>query len=193
MERLLITGFEPFGGEKQNPSWEAVKLLPNEVGDFVLKKACVPVVFEKAGKTVLRIAEEYRPDAIICVGQAGGRAAITPEYTAVNLRAAKIPDNEGNKPESEAIVPNGAEFYHSTLPVQKIATAISAKVPADVSFDAGRFVCNDLLYSVLYKYYGTDTKACFIHVPFLPEQTKDKPSMELDSIVEALITAIESI
>ncbi len=194
LKRLLITGFEPFGGETTNPSWEAVKLLPDEIGDFMLKKLRVPVVFGKAGETVLKTAKEFEPDVIICVGQAGGRAAITPEYIAVNIRNAKIPDNEGNMPQLEPIIPEGAGIYESTLPVQDIAEAVSsAGILSEVSFDAGNFVCNDLFYTVLFKYLYTDVLVCFIHVPFLPEQTNDKPSMELETIVKALKIAIESI
>ncbi len=194
MKRLLITGFEPFGGEKMNPSWEAVRLLPDEIGEFVLKKIEIPTVFGKAGETVLKAAKEYNPDVIICVGQAGGRAAITPEYVAINIRHAKIPDNEGNKPQFEQIIAGGAEAYFSTLPLQNIVNAVlTSEIPVEVSFHAGTFVCNDLLYTLLFEYFNTKTKVCFIHVPFLPEQTTDKPSMELETIAKALRIAIESI
>ncbi len=194
MKKLLITGFEPFGGETTNPSWEAVKLLPDEIGGFVLKKIEVPTVFGKAAEKVLKTAEEYEPNAIICVGQAGGRAEITPEFVAINLRYAKIPDNEGNQPKDEHIIKNAPAAYFSTLPVRKMAEAIAESgLPAAVSYSAGSFVCNDLLYSVLNRYDGTETKSCFIHVPLLPEQTKDKPSMALEDIVKALKIAIENI
>ncbi len=194
MKRLLITGFEPFGGEKINPSWEAVKLLPDEIGGFVLKKLEVPVVFGKAAETVLKAAEEYNSDAIICVGQAGGRAAVTPEFAAINNRYAKIPDNEGNEPKDEPIVPGGTAAYFSGLPVRAMAEGISAAgIPAEVSYSAGTFVCNDLLYSLLNKFDVSETKVCFIHVPFLPEQTEDKPSLPLEDITKALKIAIESI
>ncbi len=194
MKKLLITGFEPFGGEKINPSWEAVKLLPDEIGDFVLIKAEIPVVFGKAAESVLRIAEELDPDAIICVGQAGGRSSVTPEMVAVNLRFASIPDNEGNQPKDEACIYDGENAFFATLPVRKMAEAVSeSKIPCSVSYSAGTFVCNDLIYHVLEHYKGTETKACFIHVPFIPEQTEDKPSMELGTIAKALEIAINAI
>lgn len=194
MKKLLITGFEPFGGEKINPSWEAVKLLPDEIGDFSLNKIEVPVVFEKAAETVLSAAEKIKPDAIICVGQAGGRAAVTPELVAINLRFASIPDNDGNKPEDESCVFGGETAYFSTLPVRKMTSAVSeAGIPCSVSYSAGAYVCNDLLYSVLRRFDKTETKACFIHVPYIPEQTSDKPSMELETIAKALEIAIKSI
>ena len=194
MKRLLITGFEPFGGEKINPSWEAVKLLPEKIGDFEIIKAEIPVVFEKAAETVLAKADEFKPNAIICVGQAGGRAGVTPEMVAINLRFASIPDNEGNQPKDIPCVQDGENSYFATLPVRKIAAAISeASIPCSVSYSAGTYVCNDLIYHVLHHYKGTDIKACFIHVPFIPEQTNDKPSMELETIAKALEIAIEAI
>ena len=194
MKKLLITGFEPFGGEKINPSWEAVKLLPEKIGDFEIIKAEIPVVFEKAAETVLAKAEELKPNAIICVGQAGGRSGITPEMVAINLRFASIPDNEGNQPKDIPCVQDGENAYFATLPVRKMAEAVSeASVPCSVSYSAGTYVCNDLIYHVLHSYKGTETKACFIHVPFIPEQTNDKPSMELETIAKALEIAIEAI
>ena len=194
MKKLLITGFEPFGGEKINPSWEAVKLLPETIGEFELTKAEIPVVFEKAAETVLAKAAEINPDAIICVGQAGGRTGVTPEMVAINLRFASIPDNEGNQPKDEPCVEGGENAYFATLPVRKMVAAVSEKeIPCSVSYSAGTYVCNDLIYHVLHKYEGTNVKACFIHVPFIPQQTTDKPSMELETIAKALEIAIESI
>lgn len=194
MKKLLITGFEPFGGEKINPSWEAVKLLPDEIGDFSITKAEIPVVFGKAAETVIKIAKDLSPDAIICVGQAGGRTGITPEMVAVNLRFASIPDNEGNQPKDVPVIEKGENAYFSTLPVRKMSEAISdSGITSSVSYSAGTYVCNDLIYSVLHRYKNTDTKACFVHVPFIPEQTADKPSMELENIAKALETAIKAI
>ena len=116
MKKLLITGFEPFGGEKINPSWEAVKLLPDKIGDFELNKIEIPVVFGKAAKTVIKKAEEIKPDAIICVGQAGGRTGVTPEMVAINLRFASITDNEGNQPKDVPCVPDGERWRKLFLP-----------------------------------------------------------------------------
>ena len=194
MKKLLITGFEPFGGEKINPSWEAVRLLPKEIGDFEIFKIEVPVVFEKAAKFVLEKASEINPDAIICVGQAGGRTGITPEMVAINLRFASIPDNEGNQPKDIPCVESGENALFSTLPVRKMTAAVSdTGIPCSISYSAGTYVCNDLIYHVLHHYKGTETKACFIHVPFIPEQTNDKPSLPLETIAKALEIAIKSI
>ena len=194
MKKLLITGFQPFGGEKINPSWEAVKLLPEEIGDHSLAKLEIPVVFEKAAKTVIQAAEEISADAVICVGQAGGRTGITPEMVAVNLRFASIPDNEGNQPKDVPVAEDGPAAYFSTLPVRKMTAAILEEgITSSVSYSAGTYVCNDVIYSVLHHFEGTETKACFIHVPYIPEQTADKPSMKLETIAKALEIAIKAI
>ena len=189
MKRLLITGFDPFGGEDVNPSWEAVSRLPDRVGEYVLCKVQIPTIFGTAAETVLRKAEEFQPDVIICVGLAGGREGVTPERIAVNIRDARIPDNEGNQPKGEFVVPDGAAAYFSTLPVEKMVEAISGKgIPAAVSNTAGTFVCNDVMYTLLYRYAGTAVRTGFIHVPRLPDQKE--PNLPLDQTVEALSAAI---
>lgn len=190
MERkLLITGFDPFGGEKINPAWEAVKRLPDRLGEFVLEKRMVPTVFGEAGKVCLAEAERICPDVILCVGQAGGRGKVTPERLAINLRKAGIPDNAGNQPQSEPVVPGGPDGLFATVPVDKMASAIQAAgLPGEVSNTAGSFVCNDLLYTLLSCYRGTSTPVGFIHVPYLPEQ--GTPSLPLPEIIRALEAAI---
>lgn len=188
--RLLITGFDPFGGAKINPAWEAVKRLPDKVKDFALCKLEIPTVFGRATQTVLETAASFQPHVILCVGQAGGRAAVTPERIAVNIRDARIPDNGGNQPVGEYVVQDGPAAYFSTVPVMEMAAAIQAKgLPGVVSNSAGAFVCNDTLYGLLHRFDGTETKVGFIHVPYLPEQAE--PSMPLADIVAALTAAIE--
>lgn len=188
-KRLLITGFDPFGGEDINPAWEAVKALPDQIGEFTLRKLQIPTVFGLAARQVLETAEEFRPHVILCVGQAGGRAAVTPERIAVNIRDAKIPDNAGNRPEGEPVEPQGPAAYFSTLPVKAMADAIQAAgLPGQVSNSAGAFVCNDTLYLLLHHYAGTDTRVGFVHVPWLPQQ--GSPSLPLDDTVRALTAAI---
>ena len=193
MRTLLITGFVPFGGEKINPSWEAVQRLPDEIGGFSLTKLLVPVVFGKAAECVISAADKLNPDVIISVGQAGGRKAITPEMVAINLRFAKIPDNDGNSPKDEPIIEGGVNAYFSTLPVRRMAEAISGcGVPAEVSYSAGAYVCNDLLYTLLDRYSADGVGVGFIHVPYVTEQNKE-PAMSLDDIVKGLTLAIESL
>ena len=198
MKKLLITGFDPFGGESINPSWEAVKLLPDIVGDYEIHKMEIPTVFYKAFEMISKKAEEIKPDVIIAVGQAGGRKEITPERVGINLMDASIPDNEGNKINDKAIIENGENAYFTTLNVKKMVEAIKeAGLPASVSLSAGAFVCNNVLYLLLDKYKGTNVKAGFIHVPFIPSQLENKknkeilPSMEICDIAKGLEAAIK--
>ena len=189
--RLLITGFDPFGGETVNPSWLAVEQLPDRVGDFELCKLPIPTVFGEAARAVLEKAAVFRPDMILCVGQAGGRDAVTPERIAVNIRDARIPDNWGFRPEGQPVVPEGPAAYFATVPVTEMARAIrEAQVPGAVSNTAGTFVCNDVLYTLLHHYAGTATRVGFIHVPFLPQQ--GTPSLPLEKTVAALTAAIRA-
>lgn len=189
MKNLLITGFEPFDGQSVNPSWEAVEQLPAAIGRFALYKLNIPVVYGKAAEMVLRKAEQITADAIICVGQAGGRDAVTPERIAVNIRDARIPDNAGILCSGEKICKSGPAAYFSTLPVEAMARAIrDAGLPASVSNTAGTYVCNDVLYTIL---HSARVPACFIHVPYIPQQ--GQPNLPLEEIVRALTAAIETI
>ena len=192
MKKLLITGFDPFGGESVNPSWEAVKLLPEAVGAYQLTKLQIPTVFGLAARTVLETAEVLQPEVILCIGQAGGRSNITPEVVGINLREAKIADNAGAQPVNVPIVSGGPAAYFATVPVRKMVSAMEqASFPAALSYTAGTFVCNDVLYSLLHHYDGSQVRVGFIHVPFLPEQAKEGvPSMPLEQIAQALEAAI---
>ena len=192
MKKLLITGFDPFGGAEINPSWEAVRRLPDQVGDYVLCKLEIPTVFGKAAETVLSATKEFEPDAILCIGQAGGRSAVTPERIAVNIRDARIPDNAGNQPSGERIVSDGPAAYFSTLSPEIMRDAIlAAGIDATVSNSAGAFVCNDTLYSLLHHYENTAVKVGFIHIPYLPEQ--GSPSLPLADTISALTAAIRAV
>ena len=190
--KLLITGFDPFGGATVNPAWQAVRLLPDVIGDLEVHKLEIPTVFGLAAQKVLEEAERCRPDVIVCIGQAGGRTDVTPERVGINLRDARIGDNAGNQPQEEPIVDGGPDAYFSTLPVKRMAQAIQAAGhPSSVSNSAGTFVCNDVLYSLLHHYAGSDVKVGFIHVPFLPEQ--GAPNLPLEQTAAALEAAIRSI
>ena len=192
MKKLLITGFDPFGGAKINPSWEAVRRLPDQIGDCVLYKLEIPTVFVKAAETILSAATEFEPDVILCVGQAGGRSAITPERIAVNICDARIPDNAGNQPNGERIVSDGPAAYFSTLSPEVMRDAILAvDIDATVSNSAGAFVCNDTLYRLLHHYQNTPVKVGFVHIPYLPEQ--GIPSLPLADTIAALTAAIRAI
>lgn len=194
-KQLLITGFDPFGGSNVNPSWEAVRQLPDAIGNYRITKLQIPTVFDQAAQAVLRAAERLQPDVILCIGQAGGRNGITPEVVGINLREAGIPDNAGNQPVNVPVVVGGPAAYFSTVPVRDMVYAINAVgIVCSLSYSAGSFVCNDVLYTLLHHYHETATQVGFIHVPFLPEQAKDKsPSLPLDEIVKALIEAIRKL
>lgn len=192
MQKLLITGFDPFGGEAINPAWEAVNTLPEQVGEYMLCKLQIPTVFGLAAEKILTFAEECNPNVILCIGQAGGRSAVTPERIAVNIRDGKIPDNAGFQPGGEPVVPDGPAAYFTTLPVADMVAAIcTTGVPAMASNSAGAFVCNDTLYALLHHYNRTAVQVGFIHVPYLPEQ--GTPNLPLTDIVRALEAAISVI
>lgn len=187
--KLLITGFEPFGGSSINAAWSAVDSLPERIGAWELHKLQLPTVFGTAAQRVLAAAEELRPDAVLCVGQAGGRGGVTPEMAALNLRFARIPDNAGQSPMDEPVIPGGPAAYFATLPARVMTNAIQAAgLPAAVSYSAGVFVCNDLFYSLLHHFRDTPTRVGFIHVPFLPQQ--GEPSLPLKDTSAALVAAI---
>ncbi|MBR4872389.1 MAG: pyroglutamyl-peptidase I [Clostridia bacterium] len=191
MKKLLITGFEPFGGETINPSWEAVCRLPDEVGGYRLTRQLVPVVFGVGAAEVMTTADALEPDVILCIGQAGGRDAITPELVGINLRHGSIPDNDGNEPKDEPILADGPRAYFSTLPVRRMTDAVRvAGIPSRVSYSAGAYVCNDVLYSLLARFDGTGTRVGFIHIPYCTEQNKT-PSMDIEQVVKGLSVAIE--
>ena len=195
MKKLLITGFEPFGGQKINPSWECVCALNDIIGEFSLEKLQIPTVFEKAFLAVESKANEIMPDAILCVGQAGGRRSITPEAVAINLKDANIFDNEGNMPRYEKICLNGENAYFTTLPITRIVEKVkSVGVNCAISYSAGAFVCNETLYRLLCKYSNTNVQVGFIHVPFAPNQTEESnPSMSIEDMVKGLTAAITAL
>ena len=190
-KKLLITGFDPFGGESINPAWEAVKLLPDRIGEYDLYKLQIPTVFGLGAETVLAEARSLKPDLILCIGQAGGRSGVTPERIAVNIRDAKIPDNHGKQPVGDFIDPQGPAAYFSTVDVLNMAnTAKEQGYSAAVSNSAGAFVCNDVLYTLLHCFHGTDTRVGFIHVPWLP--TQGSPSLPVDQTAATLQAMIHS-
>ena len=165
---ILVTAFEPFGGEKTNASYEAVRLLLEEFSGFAVRKELLPVVFGKAGERVVSLVEELKPSLVLCTGVAGGRKAVTPEKIAVNWRQARIPDNERNQPEAERIDPAGPDGIFSGLPVERIAEKLREKgYLAEVSYTAGTYVCNDVFYLLMNHLWktGREIPAGFIHVP----------------------------
>ena len=198
--KILITGFDPFGGETVNPAYEAVKLLPDTIAGAEIIKLEVPTQFHRAGVVLEDAMQQHKPDVVICVGQAGGRAAITPEKVAINLMDGRIPDNAGYQPVDVPIQEDGEAAYFTSLSVKAMVQRMrDAGIPAAVSYTAGTYVCNYLLYTLLYlidKKYP-HVRGGFIHVPYAMEQVINKPlgtpSMDLRQIARGLETAVEAV
>lgn len=195
--KILITGFEPFGGEKINPSSEAIKLLPASINNYKIIKKTIPTVFDLSAKILQQEITKHKPNIVICVGQAGGISSINVERIAINIDDARIPDNNGNSPIDKKIKLDGDNAYFSTLPIKAIITKLKDNnIPASISNSAGTFVCNHIMYNALYfaNKATNNFKAGFIHIPFLPEQVINKiaPSMNLKDIVTALEIIIKT-
>ena len=197
--KILVTGFDPFGGETVNPALEAVKSLPSEIHGAEVHWVAIPTVFYKAAEVLETAIVRYQPDAVLCIGQAGGRASLTPERVAINQDDARIPDNQGNQPIDTPIRQDGQAAYFSTLPIKAMVQAIKEEgLPATVSNTAGTFVCNHLMYQALYladKKFP-DMRAGFMHIPYMTEQVINKPntaSMNLTDIVRGIEAAIGAI
>ena len=197
--KILVTGFDPFGGESINPASEAVKLLPADIAGAKIVPLIVPTVFYHSIEVIKDAIEKHNPDVILSIGQAGGRAAITVERIGINVDDARIADNIGQQMIDEPVVKEGPAAYFSTLPIKAMVKAINdAGIHASVSNTAGTFVCNHVMYGVLHlcATQYPNKRAGFVHIPFLPEQTIDKsqyPSMPLNEIVKGLTMAIEAI
>jgi pyroglutamyl-peptidase len=191
---ILVTAFEPFGGEKINPTELILRQLPDRIGAFALKKALLPVEFVRAREIACAEYDKLGPSAVVMLGQAGGRTSVTPETTGKNLMNAKISDNAGYEPRGVPVSEGGPETLRSTADVAGIVDAVRALgIPCEISDDAGAYVCNALLYGML-EHNGGTVPTVFIHVPFVREQGHaDKPFMELDDIYRAVVAAVGSV
>ena len=197
--KVLVTGFDPFGGEIENPAYEAVKLLPDQIAGAEIIKMEVPTVFARSTLAVEKALEAYHPDIVINVGQAGGRACINIEKVAINLAQARIPDNDGKAPTDTPLQEDGSSAYYTTLPVNAIVENIrSHGLPCHVSYTAGTYVCNCVMYNVLYmseKKYP-NIRAGFIHIPYSTSQVVNKPngtpSMSIADMAKGIEYAVEA-
>lgn len=197
MKTVLITAFEPFGGERVNPSWEAVSQLDERMicGARVVAKQ-LPCEFRTSLETLCAAIDELQPDVVLAVGQAGGRSDITVERVGINVDDARIPDNAGNQPIDEAIVEDGPAAYFATLPIKAIVEGIrEAGIPASVSQTAGTYVCNHVMYGLLHSLaqQKKPARGGFIHIPYLPEQAVSHPgsaSMSAQTVLLALEMAL---
>ena len=198
--RFLLTGFAPFGKSRINPSYEAVRLLPDRLEDHEIVKAELPVVYGQAAAHLLTLVKEIRPDCVLSVGQAAGRTGFSLESTAVNRRGASAPDNAGNRYSGEVIEKGAPASLPAHLPLEELLAALQkSEIPANISPSAGTYVCNDLFYSLM-RYIETEAPSLmggFVHIPAIKAQAADfpvgTPTMPLTDIVRAIeiiITAI---
>ena len=194
--KVLVTGFDPFGGEPINPAWEAVKAMKDTIAGAEIVKMQIPTVVGKSIEKNHQKMKELQPDLVISVGQAGGRFGVTPERVAINVTDARIPDNEGNQPIDEPIFPDGPAAYFSNLPVKAMVQAIKdAGYPSVLSNSAGTYICNHVMYGILYyiEKEFPNVRGGFIHVPYAPSQVVNKPStpsMALADITASLEAAV---
>ena len=190
---ILLTGFEPFGGESTNPSWSAAREAAARLraGGLEVQAVELPCVFGDAVRVLEAALEQYHPDLVICAGQAGGRSRVSLERIAINCDDARIPDNAGNAPVDQPVVTGGPAAYFSTLPVKAaLADLLAVGIPAEVSQTAGTYVCNHVFYGLMHALrLRPGTRGGFVHVPFEPAQLppgSTDPALPLEQLVEAL-------
>ena len=201
--KILVTGFDPFGGEKINPALETIKRLPDTILGAQIIKLEIPTVVGKSLAKITEAVEKENPNVVLSIGQAGGRSEITVERIGINIDDCRIPDNEGNQPIDEPVIKGGPAAYFVTVPIKAIVENIKAhNIPASISNTAGTFICNHVCYGVAHlaaqrTAAGKPMKSGFIHIPFLPEQVIGKPaltpSMSLETIVSGITHALEAI
>lgn len=194
--KILATGFAPFGGQTINPSWEAVKALESACVDAELHLVQLPVEWVAGPQVLLQAIESFRPDCVLLCGQAGGRAKVSIERVGFNLCCAKAPDNAGEIRENEPIRAGAPDALAATYPYAAIRAAIEGEnLPVEYSYDAGRYICNEVLWVALEAartvYPGM--AAGFIHLPFLPGQKEGAPCMELADQQRAVLAAVHAI
>jgi pyroglutamyl-peptidase len=190
--KALVTGFEPFGGERVNPSGEAIRRLPAALDGLAIATQLLPAAYAPSlGLLHAAIARE-RPDIVLCTGEAGSRLDLTPERVAINVQDARIPDNDGAQPIDLPVVEGGPAAYFTTLPIKRTVHALrQAGLPASVSNSAGAFVCNHVFYGLMHHAAtrGLAFRGGFMHLPYLPEQAANHPkapSMALADIVRGI-------
>ena len=196
LPRILLTGFDPFGGETINPSWEAVRSLHGRrVGGHLVVAHQLPTEFAASLRQLRAAMRELKPAIVLGVGQAGGRTQLSLERVAINLQEARMPDNAGAQPSDEPVIAGAPAAYFSTLPLKVMLAALhDAGIPAEISYSAGTYVCNQIAYAMLHLAAAQrGTRAGFIHLPYLPQQAARVPgaaSMALEDMVRGLTTAL---
>ena len=194
--RILLTGFDPFNGARINPSWQAVQALHNrQIGGRRVVAAQLPTVFGDSLRVLDTLLDQLRPELVICVGQAGGRSALSLERVAINVDDAPIPDNAGRQPVDHPVAPGAPVAYFSSLPIKAALAALQREgLPAEVSQTAGTFVCNHVFYGLMHRLAThpglRHARGGFVHVPWLPEQ--GSPSLPLADVVSGLRTVVRA-
>lgn len=194
---VLLTGFDPFGGDTINPSWEAVSRLHGEaIANRRIVAAQLPTTFDGAPKALRAALRRHAPELVLCIGQAGGRTALSLERIAININDARIPDNAGAQPIDTPVVARGPAAYFTTLPIKAMhADLRAAGIPAEISQTAGTFVCNQVFYVLMHALAGTRARGGFAHIPYLPQQVATMPgtpSLDLDTVVAGLRISIDT-
>ncbi|MFF2316877.1 pyroglutamyl-peptidase I [Arthrobacter sp. NPDC058097] len=196
---ILLTGFEPFGGQSMNPSWAAALSARDllRADSLAVEAVELPCVFGAAGKVLRKALDELEPELVVCIGQAGGRGRVSLERVAINCDDAPIPDNAGNQPVDRPVVPGGPAAYFTSLPVKAALLAMEkAGIPAEVSQTAGTYVCNHTFYALMHEVASRPgIRGGFVHVPFAPEQVEQgsgAPSLAVDSMAEAIAAVVRT-
>lgn len=204
---VLLTGFDPFGGESLNPSWLAAEALHGEtIAGRRIVAVQLPTSFARGPRTLRAAIRRHAPELIVCVGQAGGRAQISLERVAINVDDARIADNDGAQPVDTPIVRGGPAAYFSTLPIKAMYAALrEADIPAEISQTAGTFVCNRVFYALMHALAEDEDhrlnsrrggiRGGFVHIPYTPEQAAayaGAPSLSLGIVVAGLRIMIET-
>ena len=185
---ILITGFEPFDGASVNPSWEAVKLVPNAICGHEVHRLQLPVVYGGAAELLLEEVRRLRPEIVLCCGVAGGREGVTPELVAINYRQARIADNAGQLYSGAPIDPEGETAHMTRLPVNDMVEAIRAReIPAYLSLSAGAYVCNDLYYHLLAAEKALGCRGLFVHVPTFDHVNAARAAAALTACLETAL------
>lgn len=194
--RALVTGFEPFGGERVNAACEAVRCLPARAAGLTIATAILPTSYAQSHLALEAAIARETPDLVLCTGQAGDRPALNVERIAVNLQDARLPDNDGAQPGEQPVIANGPSAYFSTLPVAAIVRALQkAGLPAEASLSAGSFVCNHVFYHLMRIAAASPRplRAGFLHVPCLPGQVPDaRPTLPAADIARGMVIALET-
>ena len=193
---VLLTGFAPFDGEAVNPSWQAAQMLHGRhVAGHRIVARQLSVEFGASLKELRAAIRETKPSLVLCVGQAGGRGAMSLERVAINVDDARIPDNAGARPIDTAIVEDGPAAYFTSLPIKTMLAALrDAGIPAEVSQTAGTYVCNHVFYGLMHALRNRRIRGGFVHIPYSPEQAAHHPgapSLPVETVVHGLRVALQ--